>query len=146
MGQKPNAFEVILNEVHSVGPKKDPEIRGHLDDWHASQFAPHKWLVGKGPHFRACSYCGSINPLDLLELSKKQELFFEQADWKYGWPHKLYIRGIGITMAKFYTRHIVDIHNVDGLVTLLALKTGIIFQVKPEGLHWCVPKKDQNPN
>lgn len=142
MDEKKKPFAVILKEVHSVGPNKDPEIRGHLNDPFSRQFAPHSWKDNRGPHFRACSYCGSMNPLDLLNLSKEKELFFEVADWKYGWPHKIYVEGTGASrMAKFYTVHILDIHNADGLITLIALKTGIFFEVKPEGLYYRVPRK-----
>lgn len=140
MDEKKKPFAVILKEVHSVGPNKDPEIRGHLNDLWGEQFEPHTWKSDRGPHFRACSYCGSMNPLDLLELSKEHDLHFEVADWKYGWPHKIYIRGVNLPFAKFYTTHIQDIHNVDGLTTLIALKTGIFFEVKPEGLFYRVPK------
>jgi hypothetical protein len=43
--------------------------------------------------FRTCSYCGSIHPGDLLKyLGEGAHL--EGSDWKYGWPHKFYVRGI----------------------------------------------------
>ncbi|PRY35372.1 hypothetical protein CLV43_114290 [Umezawaea tangerina] len=41
-----------------------------------------------GEHFRRCSFCGSVNPDDLLA-----EPFWtaKWADQKYGWPHKFYV-------------------------------------------------------
>lgn len=43
--------------------------------------------------FRTCSYCGSIHPEDLLiALNAGARLI--GSDWKYGWPHKFYIRGM----------------------------------------------------
>lgn len=102
--------------------------------------------------FRTCRYCGSIHPVDLLEIWKRDEFErvhvvsmptgpltmtnVEWADFKYGYPHKLYVRGIPnpnagrkavtgrryeggelvekfvsverSTWAKFYTRHLFD--------------------------------------
>lgn len=42
----------------------------------------------RGDFFRTCSYCGSINPDDLVTLEGWQP---DWADRKYGWPHKVYI-------------------------------------------------------
>lgn len=38
---------------------------------------------------RGCSYCGSMHPHDVAEAIKAGASF-HWADWKYGWPHKLY--------------------------------------------------------
>jgi hypothetical protein len=47
----------------------------------------------RGDHFRTCSFCGSIHPEDLAaELGSGVTV--DWADWKYGWPHKLYANGI----------------------------------------------------
>lgn len=51
-----------------------------------------------GYPFRTCGYCGSIHPEDLLGfLGQGAQL--ESSDWKYGWPHKFYVRGIANPMA-----------------------------------------------
>lgn len=42
----------------------------------------------RGEHFRRCSFCGSINPEDLVAESSWRA---DWADPKYGWPHKFYI-------------------------------------------------------
>lgn len=48
-----------------------------------------------GTPFKTCSYCGSINPEDLLGyLESFQSITMECADWKYGYPHKFYVYGI----------------------------------------------------
>lgn len=41
---------------------------------------------------RQCSYCGSLNPEDLLAALKAGTVQdIHGADWKYGWPHKFYV-------------------------------------------------------
>lgn len=39
-------------------------------------------------HFRRCSYCGSVNPDDLVA---EPDWHANWADMKYGWPHKFYV-------------------------------------------------------
>ena len=39
---------------------------------------------------KTCSYCGSLHPEDVL-AAMKAGAKIEWADFKYGWPHKLYI-------------------------------------------------------
>lgn len=46
-----------------------------------------------GYPFKQCSYCGSIDPEDLIRFLK-EGCTMHSADWKYGWPHKFYIDGI----------------------------------------------------
>jgi hypothetical protein len=41
--------------------------------------------------FKCCSYCGSMDPVELAELIEKGEAVMEGSDWKYGWPHKFYV-------------------------------------------------------
>jgi hypothetical protein len=43
--------------------------------------------------FRRCDYCGSIHPEDLIKFLGEGATL-DGADWKYGWPHKFYVRGI----------------------------------------------------
>lgn len=45
----------------------------------------------RGDFFRTCSYCGSINPDDLVAAEGWTP---EWADRKYGWPHKVYIENL----------------------------------------------------
>jgi hypothetical protein len=44
--------------------------------------------------FRTCSYCGSIAPEDLLAAFRAGGVTLDGSDWKYGFPHKFYVRGI----------------------------------------------------
>lgn len=60
------------------------------DGWRA----PEPARQPSGVPFRTCNYCGSISAEDLVAYSKIVTLTFEQADWKYGWPHKFYVTGI----------------------------------------------------
>lgn len=43
----------------------------------------------RGEHFRRCSYCGGINPVDLA--AEPEWSYLSWADQKYGWPHKFYV-------------------------------------------------------
>lgn len=97
--------------------------------------------------FRTCSFCGCIHPEDLVKvlgqipptrtvsvgMGNEIELSnVEVADWKYGYPHKIYVKSIphehegrqirvgteaddspiiraeGKAWAKFYTQHLLD--------------------------------------
>lgn len=42
---------------------------------------------------RRCSYCGSMHPADLA-AALRAGARAEWADWKYGWPHKMYVEGV----------------------------------------------------
>lgn len=42
---------------------------------------------------RGCDYCGSMHPADLAAAIRAGATG-EFADWKYGWPHKMYFDGI----------------------------------------------------
>lgn len=63
-----------------------------------SPFARAEHMVWRPPDtgirelpYRTCGYCGSIHPEDLLTvLQSGAEL--GGSDWKYGWPHKFYLR------------------------------------------------------
>lgn len=62
------------------------------------------WLPPlRGEHFRRCSYCGSIHPVDLaadidsikpigiLSEHAGRDIYVDWSDRKYGWPHKFYV-------------------------------------------------------
>lgn len=66
---------------------------------HGSEIgAGRSWLDSQGgwtwrepryaDHLRTCSYCGCVNPEDLV---KEKGWHAEWADQKYGWPHKFYV-------------------------------------------------------
>lgn len=68
----------------------------HKGEPHMPSMAGDRWTeadkIEERP-FRFCSYCGSIHPEDLLHFLANGATL-EQADWKYGWPHKFYVKGI----------------------------------------------------
>ncbi|MEV0616175.1 hypothetical protein AB0I81_22870 [Nonomuraea sp. NPDC050404] len=75
----------------------------HDHDGHAAQFGQPSWRPPRprrgreDPYaatYRTCSYCGSINPEDLIAAASQHALTLEMADWKYGWPHKYYVNGV----------------------------------------------------
>jgi hypothetical protein len=39
-----------------------------------------------------CSYCGSITVEDVIKAFQTKGVEWSGSDWKYGWPHKFYIR------------------------------------------------------
>lgn len=54
-------------------------------------YGPVVWRVVRGEPFRRCSYCGSLHPEDFLAAAKAGGRVDRTVDWKYGWPHKVYI-------------------------------------------------------
>lgn len=69
----------------------------HRNVPHYPQLGPIRWIEdeaapGKSP-LRKCSYCGSLHPQDLL-TALLSGASLEASGWKYGWPHKFYVRGI----------------------------------------------------
>ncbi len=91
------------------GDVQDLKIAAHLNDYHAKSLYPEgtspRWTsrkmtgVGLGDGMRGCEYCGSMHPIDLLDLKDCETLGVDMADMKYGFPHKFYIRGISNPMA-----------------------------------------------
>lgn len=50
----------------------------------------HGWLAVPGAHY--CSWCGSVDPLTFIKLCEPgNAMRVEVADWKYGFPHKVYL-------------------------------------------------------
>lgn len=106
---------------------------------------------------RTCSFCGSVHPSDLLDvLSAGAEI--ETADWKHGWPSKLYVvipnpkagitavvgRGPGGPIMgaapqqrhlKFYNQHLVELSReaFDVVATLIQAQTDIKFDFNSAG-------------
>lgn len=42
--------------------------------------------------FKHCGYCGSMDPVELSELIEAGKATMSGSDWKYGWPHKFYVK------------------------------------------------------
>lgn len=124
-----------------------------------------KWLPPRldepsAAHFRTCGYCGSINPEDLVKFAETGNIHFEGADWKYGWPHKVYVKGIpniyagkqvkvgsssnggvitpiigkGVefAFAKWYNDHMSDDYDDEAFTALARVikRTGVLFYRK----------------
>jgi hypothetical protein len=78
--------------THSIAHLLDPQARQFYPDGMAT------WRDAKAPNFdagrlRGCSYCGSMHPADLAEAIRAGATV-SWADFKYGWPHKLYVSGV----------------------------------------------------
>jgi hypothetical protein len=149
----------------------DERTIAHDGDWHADKYPES--LVWRKPNrrrrpyaepFRTCGYCGSIHPDDLISLAIDHPIRLEMADWKYGWPHKFYVKGIpnpiagkqvevsstwrggkkvestkgpapAETWAKFYTVHLLD--TSEGQIALFNRFSPLTFSIGGNGrLHW----------
>lgn len=120
-------------------------IHCHDQDYWAQHFSPQTWRApDEHRPFRYCSYCGSMHPLDLKRLLEDGKIKLSGSDWKYGWPHKFYIDGIGVKLwGKWYNTHL---HDLDGalfaqVAALLDTHTNILFERKDgDGrLHYRAP-------
>lgn len=76
--------------------------------WSPCDVCGKKYSKHRDRPWRSCSYCGSIHPQDLLGLDPGTVNRAEWADWKYGYPHKMYVEAGPGRHIKFYSRHLVD--------------------------------------
>ena len=107
----PNEITTHDQEPHFVGMEKDT--------WEA---------MPERSEFKHCTYCGSIRPEDFYTILKENKCFVELADRKYGYPHKFYINLTDGRMAKFYTRHLIDIKDeatINEVLDLIREKTKV---------------------
>jgi hypothetical protein len=75
--------------------------KAHKSNWIAEQFPP-EWKDAQPPNMaagatlgrlRSCSFCGSMHPTDMA-AALQAGAQAHWADFKYGWPHKLYVDNI----------------------------------------------------
>lgn len=92
--------------------------------------------------YRSCGYCGSIHPEDLLAALKSGSTL-GGADWKYGYPHKFYVKGGAVDWAKWYNAHLEDAGYDDeawqALADALEQHAGIHFERKEDGVYYRAP-------
>jgi hypothetical protein len=93
---------------------------------------------------RVCGFCGSIHPEDLYARLTAATLALAGADWKYGWPHKFYLRTAEFSYpTKWYNEHLTDEGYEDEALQLLldALHTAaqIRFSIVNGQLHFEAP-------
>lgn len=109
-----------------------------------------------GRWYRWCSYCGSIHPGDLLameepEMMRSITIGTEQvdipnvqwADWKYGYPHKMYVDLPGNQRVKFYARHLKDHPELLGAFNERFGYLGPHFGIDSHGLFWKIGGLDE---
>lgn len=70
---------------------EDRQFSGHKIDWRDAEGVRKDGYEGRP--FRTCNYCGSIHPEDLLKAIEAGGIM-HSSDWKYGWPHKFYVKDI----------------------------------------------------
>ena len=118
----------------------------------------------QGYVYRSCSYCGSIHPDDLL-TAVGSGATLHGADWKYGWPHKLYVEDIPNPIAgqtikigasngkalmgeasktasmKWYNEHLEDLDDAEfkEVTDMLKEKTKIEFLRDEKGIKYKAP-------
>lgn len=110
-------------------------MKAHENDHMAQRFAPHRWCEPSlnSRAYPFCSYCGSIQPADLALAIKQQGAKLDEADRKYGWPHKFYVTASGLH-AKFYTIHLQDADASDLAVIERAM--GMRFTFTGTRVSW----------
>lgn len=80
----------------SIAHIQDANAHRFYDDGRAtwSQETPPDIDAGRNTgRLRGCDYCGSMHPTDLAAAIKAGAAV-SWADFKYGWPHKVYVDGI----------------------------------------------------
>lgn len=78
--------------AHASDPTVHQHYHGGLAPWRDE--TPPDVDAGRGQgRLRACGYCGSMHPADLV-AALKAGANLSWSDFKYGWPHKAYIDGI----------------------------------------------------
>lgn len=118
-----------------------PERPTCHDNDHRTQapfsYGKPEWRPAASRGFRSCSFCGCIHPEDLIQAVKDGSKL-EMADWKYGWPHKLYVSGGKVGHAKFYTEHLLEMspEAQDVLLPVLSNDTGIQFFRDERGIGY----------
>lgn len=73
------------------------------------------WEDRGGRGHLACSYCGSLNPDELMERLERGDVTLTPTDKSY----KVYVEGEGLQHAKFYFQHLsaeqrrrfIELHN-----------------------------------
>ena len=113
--------------------------------------------------FKCCSYCGSMDPVELAKLIEQGDATMSGSDWKYGYPHKFYVKiknpnpdkevVVGNNRYgeiygkkeyfehKFYTNHLelIDIETFNKIIVFINNACGIIFKRDENGLRYLAP-------
>lgn len=90
-----------------------------------------------GESFRRCSYCGGVHPIDLLRARDEGKIgkVDRSVDWKYGWPHKIYVDVDG-SYAKFYNIHTMEPGLNDDERKKLFEFVGYSFEMEGTKIKW----------
>lgn len=82
-----------------------------------------------------CAYCGSMTVAKAIALLATPGAHYSGADWKYNWPHKLYL---GLSPGKFYAEHLLDSppEELARFAELSAGLLGIRYEVDDQGLKY----------
>lgn len=159
--------------IHGYLTEMPPASRVHARDYQALHFHPdgnYPWSAPRSPaedtskygrsarEWYACQYCSSMHPQDLAAAIRLGATV-SWADFKYGWPHKVYVDrapnryegelevrwwgpdGPGpeepakaVTWGKFYTVHLQDATPEDRLTIQRAM--GLMFEFQGDHLRW----------
>ncbi len=100
---------------------------------------------GEWQGYKNCNYCGSMCPEELTELIQAGKAIMGGSDWKYGYPHKFYVRikedDGNIKNSKFYTRHLqfIDDDIFRKIIPFINQACGITFDKDEKGLKYSAP-------
>jgi hypothetical protein len=106
-----------LEAVNSRRHELEVELRESLEverssvdrgDLNSCEGAWQPRLTVGGHEIRTCSFCGGLHSADFVFLMSREDTGFSGSDWKYGWPHKLYVNVPGKALLKFYTKHLKE--------------------------------------
>ena len=88
-----------------------------------------------GKPYTTCSWCGSMHINDFICVLQEHPIipvdFFptaDWADWKYGYPHKLYVNRPGGMGGKFYIAHLRDHTDRIREFNEVIRPTGVVFE------------------
>lgn len=167
-----------------------PDTLVHAGDWQARRLAltlytkdggAYAWHEPRSPAedksdsglraarpFYTCGYCGSMHPTELV-AAIKGGAGVSWADFKYGWPHKVYVESApnryagemevrsqvyengkvtngpeapaaALTHGKFYTLHLMDANIEQRAIIERAM--GLQFEFKDDGVRWTLVSKN----
>jgi hypothetical protein len=118
----------------TMSDQKD-KINCHDGEQMFPNYTP-EWQEREG--IEHCNYCGSVRPERAVSaLVDGRATNIEWADFKYGWPHKLYLT-IDDKWSKFYSIHLKDLpaEEFEKVRKVLIEKTGMDFMQEGDRLKW----------
>lgn len=120
----------------STNENHDEITHAHDHDYFATRFGQAHYKEGQGSRsYRHCSYCGSCHPADLAKSIREHGTKVHFADWKYGWPHKVYVEPPNPNdFIKFYSLHLMDATPEDKAT--IESRQGLKIDFRDGNIYW----------